>query len=161
MKNYFKQTSFFLLFIMAAFLCNAQSAMKKPVITKIEKFKPPVVNAYLGVNTNGASVTRDEANQLVTLPLKITDAKTNNYPIDSYHFLYKRKGVIEDEETGRKQVAFTTISELFKKSPLPKIWIDNIQNGFQTGEELYFFDIVVKDKAGRRFFAPDLKITIQ
>ncbi len=85
----------------------------------------------------------------------------NSYPIDSYHFLYKRKGVIEDEETGRKQVAFTTISELFEKSPLPKIWIDNIQNGFQTGEELYFFDIVVKDKAGRRFFAPDLKITVQ
>lgn len=161
MKNHFKQTSFFLLFIIAAFFSDAQSETKKPVITKIEKFKPPVVNTYLGVNTNGASVTRDEANQLVTLPLKITDTKTNIYPIDSYHFLYKRKGVIEDEETGRKQVAFTTISDLFEKSPLPKIWIDNIQNGFQTGEELYFFDIVVKDKAGRRFFAPDLKITIQ
>lgn len=161
MKNYCKQTLAFLLFILTVFLCSAQNVAKKPVITKIEKFKPPVVATYLGVNTNGASVTRDEANQLVTLPLKITDAKTNNYPIDSYHFLYRRKGVIEDEETGRKQVAFTTISELFEKSPLSKIWIDNIQNGFQTGEELYFFDIVVKDKAGRRFFAPDLKITIQ
>lgn len=161
MKDYCKQTLAFLLFISSVFLCNAQSVTKKPVVTKIEKFKPPVVNTYLGVNTNGASVTTDVASQLIILPLKITDLKTNNYPIDSYHFLYKRKGVIEDEETGRKQVAFTTISELFEKSPLPKIWIDNIQNGFQTGEELYFFDIVVKDKAGRRFFAPDLKITIQ
>ena len=161
MKIYCKQTLALLLFISFISLCNAQSATKKPAITKIEKFKPPVVATYLGVNTNGASVTIDEANQLITLPLKITDAKTNTYPIDSYHLLYRRKGVIEDEQTGRKEVAFTTISELFDKSPLPKIWIDNIQNGFQTGEELYFFDIVVKDKEGRRFFAPDLKITIQ
>ncbi len=161
MKTYFKQTLTVLLFMPAFLLANAQSTTRKPVITKIEKFKPPVVNTYLGVNTNGASVTSDEANQLITLPLKITDAKTNIYPIDSYHLFYKRKGIIEDEETGRKQAAFTTISELFEKSPLPKIWIDNIQNGFQKDEELYFFDIVVKDKAGRKFFAPDLKITIQ
>ncbi len=161
MKTFYKQTLLFLFFISAGFLSDAQAPAKKPVITKIEKFKPPVVNTFLGVNTDGATVTSDEANQLITLPLKITDAKTNIYPIDSYHILYKRKGVIEDEETGRRQVAFTTVSELFEKTPLPKIWIDNIQNGLQTGEELYFFDIVVKDKSGRRFFAPGLKITIQ
>ncbi|MEO6637196.1 MAG: hypothetical protein ABIN25_02900 [Ginsengibacter sp.] len=161
MKTYYKQLSICLLFVSAGLLCDAQSTTKKPVITKIEKFRPPVVNTYLGVNTNGASVTRDEANQLITLPLKITDAKANIFSIDSYHFLYRRKGVIEDEETGRKQVAFTIVSELFGKSPLPKLWIDNIQNGFQTGEELHFFDIVVKDKSGRKFFAPDLKISIQ
>ncbi len=161
MKTYSKQMLVLIFFMSSGFLANAQTPAKKPIITKIEKFKPPVVNTYLGVNTNGASVTNDEANQLITLPLKITDAQTNIYPIDSYHLLYKRKGVIEDEQTGRKQVAFTTASQLFEKTPLPKIWIDNIQNGFQTGEELYFFDIVVKDKLGRKFFAPDLKITIQ
>ncbi len=161
MKTYYKKMLVFFFFMAAGFLSNAQTPAKKPVITKIEKFKPPVVITYLGVNTNGASVARDEANQLITLPLKITDAKANTYSMDSYHLLYKRKGVIADEQTGRKQVAFTTISQLFEKTPLPQIWIDNIQNGFQTGEELYFFDIVVKDKAGRKFFAPDLKITIQ
>lgn len=161
MKTYYKRVLVFFFCISGGFLSVAQTPVKKPVITRIEKFKPPVVNTYLGVNTNGALVTSDEANQLITLPLKITDAKTNIYSIDSYHLLYKRKGVIEDEQTGRKQVAFTTISQLFEITPLPKIWIDNIQNGFQTGEELYFFDIVVKDKAGRKFFAPELKITIQ
>ncbi len=161
MKTYLKQLLLFLLFTSTAFLSIAQNSTKKPVITKIEKFKPPVVSSYLGINTNGALVTGDEANQLITLPLKITDNKSNTYPIDSYHLLYKRKGVIEDEETGRKQVTFTTIADVFEKTPLSKIWIDNIQNGFQKGEELYFFDIVVKDKAGRKFFAPDLKIMIQ
>ena len=154
----------FLLFLLCAFtgfFCFAQESQKKSLITKVAKFKPPVVKSFLGINTNGASVTGDEANQLITLPLKITDAQNSVYSIDSYHFLYKRKGVIEDEETGRKQATFTTVADVFKTTPLPKIWIDNIQNRFQKGEEMFFFDIVVKDKAGRKFFAPDLKIIIQ
>ncbi len=160
MKKHYKHLFIFFLCIATSALSFAQ-VQQKPGITKVAKFKPPVVKSYLGINTNGASVTVDEANQLITLPLKITDAQNNVYPIDSYQFLYKRKGVVEDEESGRKQVAFTTVADVFKTTPLPKIWIDNIQNSFQKGEEIYFFDLVVKDKEGRRFFAPDLKIAIQ
>jgi hypothetical protein len=50
---------------------------------------------------------------------------------------------------------------MFKTTPLPKVWVDNLKNGFQKDEELYFFDIIVKDNKDRKFFAPDLKITIQ
>ena len=161
MKIYWKQFSLFLICAFACFFSFSQQLQKKPEITRIARFKPPVVKSFLGVNTNGATITGNEASELITSPLKITDAQNNIYSIDSYHFLYKRKGVFEDEESGRKQVAFTTVADVFKTTPLPKIWIDNIQNGFQKGEEIYFFDIVVKDKTGRKFFAPDLKITIQ
>ena len=148
---------FTFLFISAPFATVAQ----KPVITKVAKFKPPVVQTFLGINTNGAAVTKEEAAQLIALPLKITDAKKNNYMIDSYQFLYKRKSVIQDEETGKKQSTFTLVSDRFKATPLPKIWIDNLEGGFQKDEVLYFFDIVVKDNTGRIFSAPELKITIQ
>jgi hypothetical protein len=160
MKKYFKKLLLILL-CTSPVLSFAQQSVKKPVITKVAKFKPPVVKTSLGINANGASVTSEEANQLITLPLKVTDAKNNPYSIDSYQFLYKRKTVVENEESGRKQVTFTTIADVFKTTPLPKIWIDNTQNGFQKDEELYFFDIVVKDKSGRKFFAPDLKLTIK
>lgn len=148
---------FIFLFFSASFIAVAQ----KTVITKVTKFKPPVVQTFLGINTNGASVTKEEALQLIALPLKITDAKKNAYTIDSYQFLYKRKSVVQDEETGKKQSTFTTISDKFKATPLPEVWIDNLKGGFQKDEELYFFDIVVKDNTGRIFSAPDLKITIQ
>ena len=115
----------------------------------------------MGANTNGAAVTRDEAQQLIALPLKITDANKNSYAVDSYQFLYKRKSVVQDEETGKKQSTFTTVADKFKATPLPKVWIDNLKNGFQKDEELYFFDIVVKDNTVRIFSAPELKITIQ
>ena len=151
-----------LLFFTYLFICSPfVTVAQKPVITKVAKFKPPVVQTFLGINTNGAAVTKEEAAQLIALPLKITDAKKNNYMIDSYQFLYKRKSVIQDEETGKKQSTFTLVSERFKATPLPKVWIDNLEGGFQKDEVLYFFDIVVKDNTGRIFSAPELKITIQ
>ena len=149
------------LFIFLLVSATLIAAAQKPVIVKVAKFKPPVVQTLLGVNTNGTAVTKEEADQLVALPLKITDAKKNDYKIDSYQFLYKRKSVVQDEETGKKQSTFTIVSDRFKTTPLPKIWIDNIKGRFQKDEELYFFDIVVKDNTGRIFSAPELKITIQ
>jgi hypothetical protein len=143
------------------FAANLTIFAQEPVITKIAKFKPPVVQTFLGINTNGASVTKEEASQLVSFPLKITDAKKNVYPVESYQFLYKRKSVVQDEETGKKESTFTTVADRFRVTPLPQVWVDNIKGGFQKDEQLYFFDIVVHDNSGRKFSAPDLKITIQ
>jgi hypothetical protein len=138
----------------------AQVAPPRVTITKIAKFKPPVVKTYLGRNSNIADVTLEEANELINLPLKITDDKNNLYTISSYQFLYKRKGVVENEQTGKKEVMFTNVADLFKTTPLPQVWRSNIGGGLQKDEELYFFDIMVKDKLNRIFYAPDIKIRI-
>jgi hypothetical protein len=135
--------------------------VKPGSITPVTKFKPPVVKTFLGKNTKTAEISVDEANQLLSLPLKITDDKNTVYPISSYQFMYKKKSVIENEQTGRKEIVFTTVADLFKATPLPKVWINNIAGGFQKDEELYFFDIIVSDKLKRKFFAPDLKLKIQ
>lgn len=148
---------FFLLVSFAA----TSFAQDSTIITKVPKFKPPVVKTYLGVNQNGAQVTVDEGNQLVGLPLKIVDDKNNTYSIDSYQFLYKQKSSILDDETGKRETTFTLAADRFDTTPLPKMWVDNIAGRLQPDEQLYFFDIVVKDKQGRSFFAPELKITIK
>lgn len=144
---------------------SVKQPVKKPVknetIVPVTKFKPPVVKTFLGQNEKEATVTVDEANQLVNLPLKITDDKNNVYTISSYQFMYKKKSVVEDEETGRKNIAFSNTAGLFKSTPLPKVWQDNISGGLQKGEELYFFDVVVNDKLNRKFFAPNIKIIVK
>ena len=142
------------------FAVSAVLAQDKEIITKEPKFKPPVVKTYLGVNQNGASVTKEEASQLIGLPLKIVDDKKNTYPVDSYQFLYRRKSTILNDD-GKKETVFTIIADRFFATPLPKVWIENTKDQFQKDEQLYFFDIVVKDKEGREFFAPELKITIK
>lgn len=148
-------------FILGLISISIVTTAQTPAVTKIAKFKPPVVQTFLGAATTGALVTTEDASQLITLPLKITDAKKNTYAINSYQFLYKRKSVIQDEETGKKQSTFTTVADIFKTTPLPEVWINNLKGGFQKDEVLYFFDIVVKDNTGRKFPAPDLRITIQ
>jgi hypothetical protein len=152
----------YLLLVLFLFAVNQISfAQEKEIITKVQKFKPPVVKTYWGINQNGAQVTAAEANQLIGLPLKVVDAKNNVYPISSYQFLYREKSYILDDQTGKKEVSFTIVADRFKKTPLPKVWIDNIKGRLQKDEQLYFFDVVVTDKEGREFFAPELKITIK
>ncbi len=152
-------TKFFLSIFFGLITCTSLAQETK--IINVSKFKPPAVKTYLGINTNGAAVTVEEAAQLLGLPLKVTDDKKNIYTVLSYGFVYKRKGVIEDEETGVKKIAFTTVADKFNETPLPKIWTDNLKDGFQKDEQLYFYDILVKDEKDRKFFAPDLKMTIQ
>ncbi|MEO7536662.1 MAG: hypothetical protein ABIU30_22595, partial [Ferruginibacter sp.] len=103
----------------------------------------------------------EEAKQVITLPLKIVDDKNLGYNISSYQFAYKRIGITEDEETGKTSPQSDIAAERFTTTPLPEVWQKNIVEGLHKGEELYFFDIIVFDKQGRRFFAPELKITIQ
>ena len=132
-----------------------------PAITPVTKFRPPVVKTFLGRNEKEATVTLDEANQLINLPLKITDDKNNVYTISSYQFMYRKKSVIENEETGKKEIVFSTTADIFKSTPLPKVWRDNISGGVQKDEELFFFDVIVNDKLNRKFFAPNLKIIVK
>ena len=138
----------------------AQASVKPGTVSKMVKFKPPVVQTFLGRNINGAAVTIEEANQMINLPLKVADDKNNVYTISSYQFMYKKKSVVENEQTGKREIVFTTVADLFKTTPLPDVWKANIGGGLQKGEELYYFDIIVKDKLNRKFFAPELKIKI-
>lgn len=151
-------------FSLLLFFITAHAQAKnnnKPVITQVAKFKPPVVKSFLGRNTKEVTVTPEEANQLINLPLKIIDDKNVTYTVSSYQFMYRKKSVIENEETGKKEIAFSNVADIFKTTPLPKVWKDNISGGIQKGEELFFFDIVATDKSNRKFFAPNLKIRVQ
>src|ERR1035438_956791 len=93
------------------------ASAQQDVITKVPKFKPPVVASFLGSNTNGAAITVTDASQLIGLPLTVTDSGKNVYPIDSYHFLYKKKGAIHDEQTRKQSGAFTTLAAFFTATP--------------------------------------------
>ena len=56
----------------------------------------------------------------------------------------------------------TTISaDLFRTSPLSPLWITTINDQLKTGDELFFFDIIVKDEQGRLMFAPQLKLMVR
>lgn len=152
-------------FSLTATVVFAQKPKPKPVAPAkpagFQKFTPPKLVSMLGIRSDSAVVAREEAVQLITLPLKVTDDKKATYTISSYHALYKRKGVTEDENTGKVSPIFTTTSDIFRSTPLPPLWIKILTEQLRAGEELYFFDIVVKDAQGRMMFAPELRIKIK
>ena len=123
--------------------------------------KRPNVKPYLGKVTGTVTLGAEEGKQLISLPLKIVDDKNVDYAISSYQFAYKRIGITEDEATGKTSPQSDVAASRFTTTPLPEVWQKNVMDGLHQGEELYFFDIIVFDKQGRRFFAPELRITIQ
>lgn len=140
------------------------SGQKKPVKTAPTPGttnKRPAVKSYLGNVSGTISLKAEEGRKLVAQPIKVTDDKNVNYVISSYQFAYKRIGVTEDEATGKTSPQSDIAADRFTVTPLPAVWQQNIVEGLHRGEELYFFDIIVFDKQGRRFFAPEIKISIQ
>jgi len=128
----------------------------------VAKFKPPVVKTYLGkVTGNGTIIPVEQGKELIGLPLTVVDAKNNSYNVTHYQFSYKRVGITEDETTGKTTAESDMVAKRFTTTPLDSIWIKTIQDELHSGEELYFFDIIAKDKDDRLFFAPELRLIIQ
>lgn len=154
--------------IVFAFNISVVFAQKpKPKTTTIakpagfQKFSPPKLISILGIRSDSAVVFREEALQLINLPLKVTDDKKGIYTISSYQVMYKRKGVTEDEKTGKVSPITSTTTDIFRTPTLSPIWIKILTEQIRAGEELYFFDIVAKDAQGRLMFAPELKIKVK
>jgi len=132
----------------------------KPV--GFQKYTPPKLSSMLGIRGDSVSVVLEEALQLIKLPLRVSDDKKNIYTVSSYQAMYKRRGVTEAEDmSGKTSPTTTTTIANFKTTPLSPIWIKTLTEQLRIGEELYFFDIVVKDAQGRLMFAPELKIKIK
>jgi hypothetical protein len=125
------------------------------------KYKPPKLVTQLGTAKDSVALSPEEIGKLVSMPLLITDAAGGKYEISSYQLAYKRMAYVEDEETGKVSPANSVVAELFRQTPLSKIWIIQIQDQIHQGESLIFFDVFVKDTKGRILRAPDLKLVAQ
>jgi hypothetical protein len=159
-----------LLIVVCTFSLSTVFAQKpkpvKPVAAKpagFQKFTPPKLTSMLGIRSgDSVTVALEEALQLVKLPLRVIDDKKNVYTISSYQAMYKRRGVTESEDmSGTTAPTITTVIDNFKTTPLSPIWIKTLSEQLRIGEELYFFDIVVKDAQGRLMFAPELRIKVR
>ena len=149
---------FLMAIVFSISLCNA-FAQTKPATFK--KFTPPKLTSLLGIRSDTATVYKEEAVQLVKLPLKVTDDKKAPYTVTSYRFMYRKRAVTEDEESGKVSPIVSTVGDSFKATPLPALWSNIISQDLKPGEELLFFDIIVKDAQGRIMFAPTINIKVK
>lgn len=154
----------FLLAVIFSISLSTAFAQTKPAANKpgtFKKFTPPKLTSFLGIRSDTATVFKEEAVQLVKLPLKITDDKKAVYTVTSYHFMYRKRAVTEDEENGKVTPIVSTVGDRFTVTPLPALWSNIIAEDIKPGEELLFFDIIVKDAQGRIMYAPTLTIKVK
>ena len=154
-----------ILFLIAVFFSVQLSFAQKPTPKGEKKYatpvKPPVLKTQIGILSDSVPAPVDQVKALLGAPLKVTDVNNQPLTVTYYQFLYKRKAVREDEKTGKVIPTTSTVSDYFTSTPLPEKWIKIIREELVAGEELYFFDIIVKDKQGKPFYAPNLKIITQ
>ncbi len=140
----------------------AISQTKPATNPTVQKFKPPKLYISLGTKKDTLiTASVDETTALINQPLSITDDKKGVYTISSYQCLYKRRAVTEDEETGKVSPTTSIVVQRFSTTPISEIWRTTIAQQLKAGEEITFFDVVIKDAQGRLMFAPSLKIIVK
>jgi len=133
----------------------------KPATKPVQKFRPPKLYTTLGSKSDSVGVTVEEALDLINLPLTITDDKKNVYTISSYQCMYKKRGVTEDEQSGKVSPVTSISAQRFTSTPLSELWRTIISQQLKTGEEIYFYDIVATDAQKHLMFAPTVKLVIK
>lgn len=151
-----KHIKLFLVLVLLAAGTQLQ-AQTKPVA----KYKVPKLFTQLGGFRDSVNISVQEAENIIGQPLKIFDDKKGVYNISSYQFLYRKRGVTENEETGKVTPITSIVSSRFKVTPLPDTWASQVKEQVKPGEELFFFDVIAKDAQGRIMYAPNLKIMVK
>ena len=95
----------------------AQQPIKKtPRPVAVSRVKQPIVKSYLATFTGVKSFcSAAQGKQVIAFPLVIKDDKGFVYKLSSYQFAYKRKGVTEDEETGKTAPVSTLVAQHFSE----------------------------------------------
>jgi hypothetical protein len=152
------------LFIIVLLMCTTltnYAQRPKPTQTLYAKFKVPKLIVSLGGYKDSSFIAPLVADAIVGAKLNVVDAKNIAYTLSSYQFLYRKIVVSEDEATGKAYNTTSVKSSLFKVSPLPAMWLNAVRENLRSGEEIIFFDIIVKDAQGRFMYAPNLKLTVK
>lgn len=137
----------------------AQRTPAKPSL--YAKFKLPKLVCSLGGYKDSSFVSPQIADAICGAKLNIVDAKNVAYTLSSYQFLYRKIVVSEDEASGKAYNTTSVKSSFFKTSPIPAMWLSMVRENLRPGEEIIFFDIIVKDPQGRIMYAPNLKLTVK
>jgi hypothetical protein len=117
----------------------------KPATTKS---KIPVVKAYWGTYTSG-TYTIAQLKNIIDNALILKDDKGTVYTLKRCSFLYKRKLVNKDDETGVTTTTWEYAEKILKNgAQLDDQWKKTLKEEMKEGEEFIFGAIVADSKKG-------------
>ena len=146
----------FIFLVAATLFALAVHAQEKPKPT----LKPPPLQSFWG-KTKGGDLPLDLLLPTIDSAIWVIDDKKVKYHISRFILVYKSKDKFEDEKTGEVKTRFNTSGTNVSNSPfLPANWQKNLYEIVKKEDEILITDIIVKDKFGYYYTAPDIKIKV-
>jgi hypothetical protein len=144
----------FLSVVFSVIACYTK-AQQKPAPVLV----PPKLQSFWGA-TKGGELPLDFVLNVVDSAIWVLDDKKINYRLSRFMFVHRSKDKFEDDN-GEIKTMFNVTSVTVKNSGyLPATWQKNLYEVIKKEDELLITDIIVRDKKGNYFKAPDVKIII-
>lgn len=153
-----KSTARFLLFLFATVLTVAATAQEKPKPTTL---KPPPLQSFWG-KTKGGDLPLEIVLTTIDSAIWVIDDKKNRYHISRFIVVHRSKDKYEDEKTGEIKSRYNSSADNVSNSPfLSALWQKNLYEIIKKEDEILITDIIVKDKWGYYYTAPDISIKVK
>jgi hypothetical protein len=154
MKRYLRYSCLHLLLVSSCFFAAAQN---KPAPT----LTPPQLQSFWGF-TKGGEMPLEMVLQLVDSSVWVISDKKERMKVTRFVLLHRSKDRFEDEETGAIKTRFNSSAEQIRNAAeLPEKWKKKLYETIKREDEVYITDIIVRDRKGEFFKAPDIKIIVQ
>jgi hypothetical protein len=136
----------------------AQSA-KKPA-TAVTSKRPMKLRSSWGIYLSD-TLPKSEVIKLLDSALIVRDEKNIKYPVLSFAFTYERHEPYLNDTTGQPAIYKDFTGDNFKTAALPAAWSKNLKETLQTGDVLYFDEIIIKYAEEKFYKAPALQINVK
>ena len=152
-KRHFRIT---VLAVLLLWLGNTASAQQTA-----PKLTPPKLQSFWGF-TKGGELPLEMVLNVLDSAVWAIDANKVRYPISRFMILFRSKDRFEDDETGEIKSRFNSnVLQVKNNGFLPEQWRKQLFENVKKEDELLIVDIIVRDKKGNFFKAPDIKIVVQ
>jgi hypothetical protein len=107
------------------------------------------------------TLPKNEVIKLLDSALIVRDEKNIKYPVISFAFTYEKNEPYLNDTTGQPALYKDFTGDNFKTNSLPPLWSKRLKETLQTGDVLYFDEIIIKYAEEKFYKAPSLKINVK
>lgn len=107
------------------------------------------------------TLPKTEVMKLLDSALVVRDEKNIKYPVISFAFTYERHEPYLNDTTGQPAVYKDFTGDNFKAPALSPAWSKSLKETLQTGDILYFDEIIIKYAEEKFYKAPPLQIKVK
>lgn len=161
MQKHLLLSFFFAAAVAPAFAQTTKKPAAKPAATTAVTNKRPMkLHSSWSIYLSD-TLPKNEVLKLLDSALIVRDEKNIKYPVISFAFTYERHEPYLNDTTGQPALYKDFTGDNFKSASLTPVWSKGLKESLQTGDILYFDEIIIKYAEEKFYKAPALKISVK